>query len=154
MASFDWDVESLLRPGKIDVLYSSPVELQIDTIIQEMMRRLDEQKVRRVVVDALGDLAKAAADPRRFSDYVYALCQELNRRGITSMLVVETAGAMTSSFVISGKDVSEMSDNTLLLGMELGPELERTIRIVKTRGSAHDGARHVLRISREGIVVE
>jgi len=154
MASFDWDVESLLRPGKIDLLHHSPVELQIDTVIQEMMQRLEEHKVRRVVVDALGDLAKAAADPRRFSDYVYALAQELNRRGITSMMVVETAGATTNNFVISGKDVSEMSDNTVLLGMDLGPELERTVRIIKTRGSAHDGSRHVLRISRGGIVVE
>ena len=70
------------------------------------------------------------------------------------MMVVETAGATTNNFIISGKDVSEMSDNTLLLGMDLGPELQRTVRIIKTRGSAHDGARHVLRISRGGIVVE
>ena len=56
--------------------------------------------------------------------------------------------------MISGRDVSEMSDNTLLLAMDLAPELVRTVRVIKTRGSAHDGARHVLRISRQGIVVE
>jgi circadian clock protein KaiC len=154
MNSLDWDVDALLRPGQIDLLHSSPVELQIDSIIQELLRRIEEQGVKRVVVDALGDLAKAASDPRRFSDYVYALCQELTRRGVTSMLTVETAGATGHAFVVSGKDVSEMSDNTLLVGMELGSELVRTVRIIKTRGSAHDGARHVLRISREGIVVE
>jgi len=110
--------------------------------------------VRRVVVDALGDLAKAAADPRRFSDYIYALSQEMARRGITSMLIVEAPGDTGSGYIISGRDVSEMSDNTLLLAMELRPEFERTVRIIKTRGSAHDGARHVLRISRRGIVVD
>ena len=154
ITSLDWDTEALLRPGQLDQLYSSPVELQIDTIIQEMLRRIEAQGVKRVVVDALGDLAKAAADPRRFSDYVYALSQELARRGVTAMLIVEAPGDARGAFVISGRDVSEMSDNTLVLAMELVPELERTIRIVKTRGSAHDGARHVLRISRQGIVVE
>ncbi|HET9765822.1 MAG TPA: ATPase domain-containing protein, partial [Thermoanaerobaculia bacterium] len=84
ITSLGWDGEALLRPGRLDQLYSSPVELQIDTIIQEMLRRIDTHGVRRVVVDALGDLAKAAADPRRFSDYVYALSQELARRGVTA----------------------------------------------------------------------
>ena len=154
ITSLGWDGEALLRPGRLDQLYSSPVELQIDTIIQEILRRIEAHGIKRVVVDALGDLAKAAADPRRFSDYVYALSQELARRGVTSMLVVEAPGDARGAFVISGRDVSEMSDNTLVLAMELVPELERTIRIVKTRGSAHDGARHVLRISRQGIVVE
>ncbi|HEV8240981.1 MAG TPA: ATPase domain-containing protein [Thermoanaerobaculia bacterium] len=154
MKSLDWDTDALLRPDRLDLLHSSPVELQIDTIIQELLRRIDAHGVRRIVVDALGDLSKAAADPRRFSDYVYALSQELAQRGVTSMLTVETAGATPLGFVVSGKDVSEMSDNTLLLGMELGPDLVRTVRIIKTRGSAHDGARHVLRISRPGIVVE
>jgi circadian clock protein KaiC len=154
MKSLDWDADALLQPGQLDQLYSSPVELQIDTIIQEVLRRIEAHGVRRVVVDALGDLAKAAADPRRFSDYIYALSQEMARRGITSMLVVEAPGDTGGGYVISGRDVSEMSDNTLLLAMELTPELVRTVRIIKTRGSAHDGARHVLRISRLGIVVE
>ena len=154
MKSLDWDADALLQPGKLDQLYSSPVELQIDTIIQEVLRRIEANGVRRVVVDALGDLAKAAADPRRFSDYIYALSQEMARRGITSMLIVEAPGDTGSGYIISGRDVSEMSDNTLLLAMELRPEFERTVRIIKTRGSAHDGARHVLRISRGGIVVE
>ena len=154
MKSLGWDAGDLLRPGQLDLLYSSPVELQIDTIIQEMLRRVEADGVRRVVIDALGDLAKAAADPRRFSDYIYALSQELARRGITSMLIVETAGEAGGGYVISGRDISEMSDNTLLLAMELVPELERTVRVIKTRGSAHDGARHVLRISRQGIVVD
>jgi len=73
---------------------------------------------------------------------------------VTTMLAVEAPSDSRAGFVISGRDVSEMSDNTLVLSMELVPELERTVRIVKTRGSAHDGSRHVLRISRDGIVVE
>jgi len=38
--------------------------------------------------------------------------------------------------------------------MHLGEDLLRTIRIVKARGSAHDGRRHSLRIGAQGLVVE
>ncbi len=154
MASLGWDTDELLQPSQLDLLHSSPVELQMDTIVQEILRRIEANRVRRVVVDSLGDLAKAAADPRRFSDYTYALNQELAGRGITTMMIVETPHTAPGSTVVTGRDISEMSDSTILLSMELGPELQRTIRIVKTRASAHDGARHVLRISREGIVVD
>jgi hypothetical protein len=52
--------------------------------------------------------------------------------------------------------ISFMSDNTLFLGMEVGPaqELVRTIRVIKSRGSAHDGSRHILFIGRGGVIVE
>jgi KaiC/GvpD/RAD55 family RecA-like ATPase len=50
-------------------------------------------------------------------------------------------------------EVSYFGDNIVLLEMKLGDDLERTIRIVKSRGSAHDGRRHPLVIRRGGIVV-
>ena len=56
-------------------MYASPVELQIDSIIVDMFRRIQERGVRRLVIDALGDLASAATDPQRLHDYLYALVQ-------------------------------------------------------------------------------
>jgi circadian clock protein KaiC len=151
--SLGWDSESLLRPEALDVLYTSPVELQMDTIIQELLRRIDSQGVRRVVIDALGDLERAARDSRRFSDYIYALSQELAERRVTAMLILEAPSPVASGRLQSGRDISEMSDSTLLLAMELGTELTRTIRVLKARGSAHDGALHRLSISGQGMVV-
>jgi hypothetical protein len=54
----------------------------------------------------------------------------------------------------SAREISPMSDNLLLLGMQLDGELRRTIRVLKSRGSAHDGARRQLRISPSGLVVD
>lgn len=154
MKSLRWATDELLRPTGLDVFYTSPVELQIDTIIQEVMQRIERQGVRRVVIDALGDLEKAAGDASRFSDYIYALTQELARRRITSLLVLEGPGTTVHGQIRPGTDVSYMSDNILLLSMDLDDDLSRNIRIVKTRGSAHDGTRHRLRINARGIVVE
>jgi KaiC/GvpD/RAD55 family RecA-like ATPase len=47
-----------------------------------------------------------------------------------------------------------MSDNLVLLGMSLGDDLTRTIRVLKSRGSAHDGKRHLLRITPRGLSID
>lgn len=154
MVGLGWDLEPLLRPDRLDVLYTSPVELQMDTIVEELLRRAEENRVCRVVIDALGDLGKAAADERRFSDYIYALTQEFAARKITSLLLLEAPGDVNAGHLETGREVSYMSDNIVVLSMDLERELRRTIRILKTRGSAHDGARHVLRIGSRGMQVE
>ena len=151
MDNLGWSSQELLVPGKLDILYSSPIELQIDTIVEEIFNRLEAHGVQRVVVDALADLERSAPEAGRFRDYVYALTQHFARRNITSMLILETPA--TDSRPWSQHEVSYMSDNIMLLSMELGDDLVRTARMVKTRGSGHDGRRHVLRIGHGGIEI-
>ena len=55
---------------------------------------------------------------------------------------------------ISDQQISNMSDNLVLLGFTPGEEIKRTIRIIKTRGSTHDNQRHELEISTKGAVVK
>jgi circadian clock protein KaiC len=152
MKSLGWDPESLIRSGAIDHLYASPVEMQIDALAHELVRRLDQDGVRRVVIDAVSDLEMSAPDPLRYRDLLYSLTQALAIRNITSMLLVETAGPLQES-AITGFEVSYMSDNILLLEMNLGEDLTRTIRLIKSRGSAHDGRLHGLKVSAQGVEV-
>jgi len=153
MDSLGWDSDHLLRPENIDHLYISPVELQIDTIVQEMFRRISERGIKRLVVDAIGDLRKSAYDPSRFDDYIYALIQHCAATNVAAMFTFETPrGYLDHPLVMT--DVSYMSDNIVSLTMELGDDLHRGIRILKTRGSAHDGRRRTLRIGSQGVTVE
>jgi hypothetical protein len=47
-----------------------------------------------------------------------------------------------------------MSDNIILLRFREGPKMERTLRIIKTRGSAHNNHEHDLEITSKGIVIK
>ena len=143
-----WRPDETPNCGALEVLYTSPVELQIDSIVGEIFRRIDKSNVRRVVVDALGDLAGASRDVLRFRDHAYALTQRFARQNVTAMLTMEDVRGNGRS------EVEPMIDNILLLGMLLGDTVERTIRITKTRGSGHDGRRFVLRITSDGIAVD
>lgn len=133
-------------------LYVSPVELQIDSVIVEIFNFIEAANVRRVVIDAVGDLATAASDPQRLHDFLYSLVQHFVVRNVTTMLNLEAAVG-----VASGKDEQQrwsyMSDNVLLLERANDGGRERTVRVVKTRNSDHDPLPHRLEIRSDGVHV-
>jgi circadian clock protein KaiC len=137
----------------LELVYASPVELQIDSIIVGMFRRIQERNVRRLVVDALGDLASAATDPQRLHDYLYALVQHFAVSTVTSVLTVETTGN-----TISGKGMqnamSYLSDNVVLLTVDGEHLTRRRVRVMKTRGSAHDPQVREVEITEAGLSIK
>jgi circadian clock protein KaiC len=135
----------------LDVLYASPVELQIDSIIGETFRRIETQGLRRIVVDAIGDLALATSDPQRLHDYLYALIQHLAVRGISSLFTLESVGRAVNVGDLHAGPISYMADNFILLDMRGEHATRRTIRVVKTRGSAHDHAVREILLGPEGV---
>lgn len=152
VTNFGWDPAKMLGPGKIDNLYMSPVELQIDWVASEILQRLEGQGLRRVVIDSVSDLQKGATDIQRYREFLYSLTQMFAVHQVTSMLL-SAALASPSSRGITGHDISYMSDNIVLLEMLLGDDLIRTIRVLKSRASDHDGRRRALHITSNGITV-
>jgi len=136
----------------LDLVYASPVELQIDSIIVDMFRRIRQGRVRRLVIDALGDLASAATDPQRLHDYLYALVQHFAVSGITSILNFETIGNTIAGNGMQNA-MSYLSDNVLLLTVDGEERTRRALRVLKTRGSAHDTRVREVEISAAGLAV-
>ncbi len=125
------------QAGGLDLVYASPVELQIDSIIVDMFRRIQQRGVRRLVIDAIGDLASAATDSQRLHDYLYALVQHFAVSTITSVLNFETTGNTISGDGMQNA-MSYLSDNVLLLTVDGEERTRRRLRVLKTRVSAHD----------------
>jgi circadian clock protein KaiC len=138
----------------LHLLYRSPVELQIDGLVDEMFRIIRTRGVRRIVIDAVGDLITAARDPQRLHDYLYAMSQHFAVNGVTAIFTFETARpGITGGYAIDAP-FSHLSDNILLLEMRIEEErTRRKLRILKTRGSAHDPRVREVDISREGVKV-
>jgi circadian clock protein KaiC len=142
------DLEEAQARG-LDLVYASPVELQIDSIIVDMFRRIRQGGVRRLVIDALGDLGSAATDPQRLHDYLYALVQHFAVSTITSVLNFETSGNSLTSSMQS--PMSYLSDNVLLLTVDGEKRTRRMLRVLKTRGSAHDSRVREVEITGAGL---
>lgn len=147
------DLEQLQAQG-LDLVYASPVELQIDSIIVDLFRRIQQRGIRRLVLDAVGDLASAATDPQRLHDYLYALVQHFAVRTITSILNFETTGnAIATTGAQMQNAMSYLSDNVLLLTVEGEERTRRSLRVLKTRGSGHDTQVREVEIGPRGLSV-
>lgn len=150
--SFGWKADQLTNDG-LELMYRSPVEMQLDRVTSELFHRVREGKIKRVVIDALGDLERSSIDRKRFSDYIYALTQWFAVENVTCMMTYEMSSLFEVAS-ISDQEVANMSDNIVLLRFREGPEMERTLRIIKTRGSAHDNREHRLEITNQGIIIK
>jgi circadian clock protein KaiC len=142
---------------QLHLLYNSAVELQIDRIIVDVFRHIETHGIRRVVVDAVGDLAMAAGDPQRIHDYLYALIQRFAAAGITCILVMEDIfHGPSGGSLVSGEFIrlSYMCDNLILLEIQRDQRLRRLVSVYKTRGSGHDEEVRTLTLSEQGARVE
>jgi circadian clock protein KaiC len=158
VAGFGWDVDELGEGGRLTPIYVSPVELNIDDIVQRMMGVLERRPIRRVVVDSLGDLEAASSDALRFRSCVYSLMQLLSVRGVTTCATYESlVDPDFSSFTRMG--ASYISDNVVALRYSVGARgrpgahIVRALAVVKTRGSAHDHRIRQMTIGGRGVVL-
>jgi circadian clock protein KaiC len=138
--------------GLFEFMYCSPVEMQLDEVATRIMERVKAGKVKRVVIDALGDLKRRSLEPGRFADYIYALTQWFAINGVTCLMAYELR-ELFEFHSITGEEVSNMADNILLLRFTPGATMARTLRVVKTRGSGHDQREHLLLLSAKGAAI-
>ncbi|WP_225411294.1 ATPase domain-containing protein [Stigmatella hybrida] len=147
---FGWDVAEAQRMG-LHLLYHSPVELQIDSILVTLFRTIAEQNIKRVAVDSIGDLISAASDIPRLFGYLYALVQHFSVMRVASVLTMETTGM--APHPLEGQ-ISALSDAILHLQVErLGNRSVRTLQVLKARGTDHDLNVRELRITSKGVEV-
>lgn len=155
MLSLGWDTEDLISSGNLELMYRSPVEMQLDQVAAELFARVRAGKVRRVAIDSLDDLERSSVDRQRFADFIYALMQWFAVENVTCMTTVEISHLFSGASATQ-QQVSNMCDNLLVLGLATGTNgnLRRTVRIIKTRGSSHDEREHMLQISGRGAIVK
>ncbi|HEY0351498.1 MAG TPA: ATPase domain-containing protein, partial [Gemmatimonadales bacterium] len=152
----DPDSASRTRRG-LHLLYASSVELQIDRIIVEIFRIIEAKEIKRVVIDAVGDLAMAAADPQRIHNFLYALVQRLTVLGVTVLFLMEDTAHGPLEAPPGPAEfgrLSYMCDNLILLEIERGEQLRRRLSVYKTRASGHDDAVRAMSITEAGVRVE
>jgi circadian clock protein KaiC len=152
MKGLGWEAEEILARGDFELMYRSPVEMQLDGVASELFKRVRDGKVKRIVIDAVDDLRRRSLDVDRFSDYMYALKQWFAVRNVTCLMMLELAH-LFEFHSVSTENISNLSDNVVLLRYTSDAEMARTIRIVKTRGSAHEQREHKLEITDKGMVV-
>jgi circadian clock protein KaiC len=148
-ANLGADMNAAHKAG-LELMYVSPVELQIDSIVVGIYDWIRDRSVKRVVVDAVGDLVTAASDTQRLHDYLYSLVQIFAANDVTSLLTFESGISQDGSLASSEQRFSYMSDNVIAIALGGEERTRRTIRVVKTRNSGHDPVVRQLEITSAG----
>jgi circadian clock protein KaiC len=140
-----------LRDPNISVMYRSSVDLYIDQWVHELLDVIETEKVKRLVIDSLGDLAFASPDGVRFREYLYSLLQRCARRGVSVLMTMEVPDLFHIER-LSQSGVSNMSDNVVLLQfLREEQKIKRTLTVLKTRAASHEPEIREFTITEHGI---
>ncbi len=146
---FGWSLAS----ESVQLMHRSPVDLYLDEWFYALLEVIERSRARRIFIDSLGDLRRAAVDELRFREYLYSLLQRCTKQQISVMMSQETPGPLGTPR-LSEADISHLSDNVILL--QLVPrdaQLRRAVTVIKTRASRHDPHIREFKITPEGIVL-
>ena len=147
---FGWS----LGNQSVELMYRSPVDLYLDEWVYELLDVIERTGARRVFIDSLGDLRRAAVDELRFREYLYSLLQRCANHQISVMMTQEIPALYGTSHM-SEDGVSHISDNVILL--QFAPrdaQLRRAVTVLKTRATRHDPEVREFSITPDGIVLD
>lgn len=155
-----WDIDPLLRDGKLVIvdLSPSPVSIQeageydLEGFIAQIRHVVGEINAEVVVIDSLGSLFLQFADSASIRREIFRVTHVLRELGVTAIL---TAERLAEYGPISRHGVEEfVSDNIIVLRNVLRAEkVRRTIQVVKMRGDSHFSGEYPFTISRGGISI-
>jgi circadian clock protein KaiC len=123
----------------IEVLFLSPVELNLDAAAALIRAAVETRGVRRVVIDSVAELEFAAHDIARFDDFLASLVGFFRGHEVTTLMTREITQLFGSQLTIASRGLSYIVDNVILLRyVELQSEIRRALAVLKIRGSDHD----------------
>ena len=148
------ELEDHLRSGLVRVLWRAPLELSPDAWAWDVLRAVEEQRTRRVVIDALTDVAPLLRHRERLTTFTTALTNQLRSRGVTSLLILEIDAFVRRDLPLPVPAASAAMDNGLMLrAVEQGSRLRRLVSVLKSRQSAFDPTIREFAVREGGITV-
>lgn len=133
--------EQIGRQQLTEILFLSPVELDLDIAAARIREAVESRNVRRVVIDSVAEFEFAERDPERFDDFLASLVGYLRGREVTTLMTREITQLFGSEISITSRGLSFIVDNIIMLRyVELEGALQRAITVIKSRGSDHDKA--------------
>ena len=159
--SFGWNIDKLVKENKwafVDVSPddSSSVEVgqyDLGAFLTRIAYAVKKVKAKRVVIDSVSVLFTSYLDQGVIRRELHKLAANLKKSNVTSIM---TAERLVEDGQISRYGVEEfVSDNMILLHSRLNSqgERERTIEILKFRGSSHDSEESPMLVTVGGVII-
>lgn len=132
---WDW-VPPAVEEGRLRVVHSRPVDLELDQVGVALRDALSEGRPHRVVVDSIAELDLGGRAPDRYLSYLWAIVNLVRANGATGIFTQETAtfGPSATTYLLS-----YVFQNVLTMRfVEHRFQVLRAINTLKMRKSWHE----------------
>lgn len=151
-ASFGWDIASFIEREQLQILFISPIEVDVDRFLHQLQNAAPE-RYRRVVIDSITTFEVGMADKYKYTDYLWGMADFFRQQGITTIMLNETPGLFNSDLVTKHA-ISYVADNIIILEyLKENYTIRRLIGVLKMRGSGHCAEMREYVIGKEGPAV-
>jgi circadian clock protein KaiC len=135
-------------------LWKPTTENILDSVGNELIQATEDPRVKRVFIDGLDGLRRAAVEKDRLVPFVTAVVNELRSRGISTLYTGEARTSLGPEIEAPPPGISAVLDNWIALRFtEIGSRLRRLISVLKVRDSGFDPIVREFELTDRGIVI-
>jgi circadian clock protein KaiC len=146
------DLEAMQRSGGLFIEQVDAAELSPGEFAHRVRRRVDEDRIKTVVIDSLNGYQAAMPEENSLILHMHELLQYLNRQGASTFMTVAQHGLVGD--MKAPVDVTYLADTVILLRyFEALGSVRRAMSIIKKRMGAHEGTIREFRIDNRGLTV-
>ncbi|MEL7237304.1 MAG: circadian clock protein KaiC, partial [Planctomycetota bacterium] len=151
-AAFGIDFPRLQQSGKLKLEAIYPESLSLEGHLLRITQQVEKHKPDRLIIDSLSALERIGPD-FAFRQFLIALAAFVKRNRVTTLLTAG-GGSFGDETRISQQHISTLTDTIILLRyVDTQGRVERSLTLLKMRGSGHAREHRRYRIGDNGIVL-
>jgi circadian clock protein KaiC len=140
-----------IKKGRLKIATAMPEAAGTEKHLIRTFKMIDEFKPDHVIVDAISAFERMGSNRAAF-EFAMRLINRCKDKGITVILVNQSAGGTEDRIAISSLGISSLIDAIVWLGFaEVRNKLKRVLLVIKSRGSKHSTQYHDFQITDHGI---
>lgn len=146
------DLQPLIDSGSLRVICRYPEATSLEDLLVDLRVDLEEFKPSLIVLDSISSIEHASSE-RGFRQFMIGVASILRQHGRSALITQTVVAGMSGEH--AAPYLSTIADAILALDYSVDSyELHRTMRVIKSRGSAHASHPYRLAIDGSGIHVQ
>jgi len=147
------ELGEMIADDRLILRQIEPTELSPGEFAQEVVRAVERDGVKMVVIDSINGYLQSMPEERLLAVQVHELLSYLSSRGVTSILTLVQRGIFGNP-VDEAADVSYLADNVVLLRyFEVSGTVRQAVSVVKKRSGNHERTIRECRVAPGGLHV-
>ena len=146
------EMDSLIAAGNLKVICRYPEATSLEDLLVDLRLGLEELKPSLVVIDSISSIEHASSE-KGFRTFMIGVASILREHGRSALITQTIASSEVAEH--TAPYLSTIADAILVMDYDTqGYELDRTMRVIKMRGSDHEQHPYRLMIGPGGVSVQ